>query len=67
MYDSKKKKKCYISKIAQGKASLVKFYIKCLYDSALGESEHDKNLKIDFIEFNYLKLKNVFTTLRMIV
>jgi hypothetical protein len=30
-YDSKKKKKCSITKIAQGKVSVIKFYVKCLY------------------------------------
>lgn len=34
-YDSKKKKYCTINKIAQSKVSLIKFYIKCLYETEL--------------------------------
>lgn len=62
-YDSKKKKKCAITKIAQGKVSVIKFFVKCLYETALVEHPDDAQLEIDYIEFYYLKLKNVFTTL----
>jgi hypothetical protein len=40
-YDSKKKKKCAITKIAQGKVSVIKFFVKCLYETAIGERPND--------------------------
>lgn len=35
VYDSKKKKFCSINKIGAGRVSLVKFYVKCLFETAL--------------------------------
>lgn len=32
IYDSKKNKDCFLDKINQGKTSLTKFYLKCLYE-----------------------------------
>lgn len=37
IYDSKKKKECSLDKINQGKTSLTKLLIKCLYEQKLDE------------------------------
>ena len=34
-YDSKKNKLCFPEKLNQGKASFLKFYVKCLYEEEL--------------------------------
>lgn len=49
VYDSKKKKFCSINKIGAGRVSLVKFYIKCLFETALEENPDDIELRLDFI------------------
>lgn len=45
---------------------MVKFYIKCLFEMALEENPDDIELRLDFIEFYYLKLKNLYCVLRQI-
>jgi hypothetical protein len=63
VYDSKKKKYCSILKIGLSRVSLVKFYIKCLYERALEEDPENIELRLDYIEFYYLKLKNLYSVL----
>ncbi len=46
---------------------MTKFYLKCLYEEQLN---HDKwnstDLVLDYIEFFYMKLKNVFKVTHLI-
>jgi hypothetical protein len=65
VYDSKKKKYCSISKIATSKVSLIKFYVKCLFESYLAEKD-DVDRMLDYLEFYYLKLKNVYFSIKLI-
>lgn len=62
-YDSKKKKYCSILKIGQSRVSLVKFFVKCLYEEALREDPENIELRLDYVEFYFLKLKNLYSVL----
>lgn len=47
--------------------SLIKFYVKCLYERALREDPDNIELRLDYTEFYYLKLKNIFCVLQQVV
>ena len=67
VYDSKKRKNCNVDKINQGKVSLIKYYVKCLYETRLEDDQANIDLRIDYLEFYYLKLNNVFKVTKEIV
>lgn len=60
LYDSKKRKIVNTNHIAGSLTGLTKFYLKCLYESAIIEHPNDNELLLQYIEFMYLKLKNAF-------
>ena len=60
-YDSKKNKYCFSNKLNQGKTSFVKFIVKCVYEQELEDIKWNNiDLLLDYIEFYYMKLKNLF-------
>lgn len=60
-YDSKKNKYCFSNKLNQGKTSFVKFIVKCIYEQELENIRWNNiDLLLDYIEFYYMKLKNLF-------
>ena len=52
--------------IGKSRASLIKFLVKCIYEKALEEDPQNIELQLDFVEFYYFKLKNIFCVLQRI-
>lgn len=60
-YDSKKNSYCFVNKINQGKTSFVKLIAKCFYEQELESQKwNNTELLLDYIEFYFMKLKNLF-------